>query len=64
MFYSYPKCGDVNIRKAEHSRAVHVSFILKARGRSRAETNMDKLTRLRKYTVYVHFLSYLQVINK
>ncbi len=42
----------MNIR-AEHSRAAHVSFILEARGRSRAETfdvqdisNMDKLTRL------------------
>ncbi len=39
----------MNIRRAEHSRAVHVSFILEARGRSRAETfdvHMDKLTRL------------------
>ncbi len=42
----------MNIR-AEHSRAVQVSFILEVRGRSRAETvdvqdisNMDKLTRL------------------
>ncbi len=28
----------MNIRRAEHSRAVHVSFILEARGRSLAET--------------------------
>ncbi len=59
MFYSYPKWGDVNIRKAEHSQLFwyyeHVSFILEARGRSRAETDMDKLTRLQKYTVYVYF---------
>ncbi len=27
----------MNIRRAEHSHAVHVSFILEARGRSRAE---------------------------
>ncbi len=40
---------DTNIRRAEHSRAMHVSFILEARGSSRAETfdvqeipNMDK----------------------
>ncbi len=39
----------MNIRRAEHSRAVHVSFIFEARGRSRTETydmqeipNMDK----------------------
>ncbi len=43
----------MNIRRAAHSRAVHVSFILEVRGRSHAETfdvqeipNMDKLTRL------------------
>ncbi len=41
----------MNIRRAEHSRAVHVTFILEARGRSRTETfdvqeipNMDKCT--------------------
>ncbi len=41
----------MNIRRAEHSRAVHVSFILEITGHSRAETfdwqeitNMDKLT--------------------
>ncbi len=28
----------MNFRRAEHSRAVHVSFILEVRGRSRAET--------------------------
>ncbi len=28
----------MNIRRAEHSPAVHVSFILEDRGRSRAET--------------------------
>ncbi len=43
----------MNIRRAEHSRAVHVSFILEARGRSHTETydvqeipNMDKRTEL------------------
>ncbi len=43
----------MNIRRAEHSRAVHVTFILEARGRSRAEafdvqeiSNMNKLTQL------------------
>ncbi len=47
MLYLYSKM------RAEHSRAVHVSFILEARGRSRAESydmqeisNMDKCTRL------------------
>ncbi len=37
----------MNIRRAEHSRAVHV--LLEARGRSRAETldvHIDKLTGL------------------
>ncbi len=41
----------MNFRRVEHSRAVHVSFILEIRGQSRAETfdwqeitNMDKLT--------------------
>ncbi len=41
------------IRRAEHSGAVYVSFILKTRGGSPAETfdvqeipNMDKLTRV------------------
>ncbi len=28
----------MNIRKAEHSHAVHVTFILEVRGRSRTET--------------------------
>ncbi len=53
MFYWYPKWGDVNIRRAEYSRAVHISFVLEARGRSRTETfdmqeipNMDKLTKI------------------
>ncbi len=26
-FYSYPKWGDMTIRRAEHSRAVHVSYL-------------------------------------
>ncbi len=43
----------MNIRRAEYSHAVHISFVLEARGRSRTENfdvqeipNVDKLTKI------------------